>query len=127
MKVALKRVLERAWRYGAVSLLIVYAVFKIFTSLVLVEAPGLQTPPEGYVVHGSRTQLIWTPGDEKEAFELQVFAGSDKKELFFQKETRSNKVFISGLEGGRKYCWRVYNDDDARMSCFKTARHLVPY
>ena len=84
-------------------------------------------PPPGYEISTVKTRLSWSAGVGYDSYKVQLFENGDFDKPVFAISTRNTSVMISKLEEGRSYCWRVLDDEDARVSCFKTADHMVQF
>jgi hypothetical protein len=120
-------ILDILWRYGTVTALLVYVICRIGICLVASEEPALQVPPPCYEVSTIKTRLSWSAGEGYDLYKVQLFENGNFDNPVFTTSTRNTSVMISKLEEGRSYCWRVLDDEDARVSCFKTADHMVQF
>lgn len=128
MTIAWPKIIDVSWRYGITAALLLYVVYRVTTCLLMADAPTLQVPPPGYEVNETRVLLSWVPGEGKRSFSVQVFEGEDlTKEPIFSRITRGTRINVPDLKEGRQYCWRVLDEENAALSCFRTAKHLVPY
>jgi hypothetical protein len=110
------------------AFLLLVLLYKILIPILVGEEPKPQIPPDGYMAYEDQVTLRWSPGEHQEPFQLQVANKKDGFEkLILNRETNNTRLTLPSLPPGQTYCWRVLDDADAVVSCFKTNAAFVAY
>ena len=114
--------------YICPAFLLMVLLYKILSATFGGEQPKPQIPPDGYTAYENRVTLRWSTGEQQGPFQLQVANKKDGFEkLAVSRKTKKTRFTLPSLPPGQTYCWRVLDDDDAVVSCFRTSTAFVAY
>jgi len=120
----------RLWRglnYGLPALLLLVLLVKLFGAALFGEPPRPQIPPHGYLAYEKQVTLYWSRGRHEGDFHVQVSADGDFSQPVVERSVSGEKLILPPLEPGREYCWRVLDESDALVTCFRTNHAITPH
>ncbi len=114
--------------YICPAFLLLLLLYKILFPTFAGEQPKPQIPPDGYKAYEDRVTVRWSAGEHQGPFQLQVTNRTDAFEtLAVNRKTSKTRFTLPPLPPGQTYCWRVLDNADAVVSCFKTNLAFVAY